>query len=180
MSIHDAFIDPALRIPHAGPGLQQLLFNFEPVLSEPAPPPLMAPYQIATGGKLNKDSIVCEFVLVEMKIQQLEHNLHVTNNENMALQMLLTCAQAETELRFCQMQKSFEDRLKQFQVAVASRPIEVKHGDSNDSTDSSSSEDEEVDLKKKKLTTEAEEARLSIEVAKHMKILASDKSSGLA
>jgi hypothetical protein len=179
MDMDNALIDPALRIPQPGPSLQQPLFNFEPVLPLPAPLPPTVPYQLAATGKLNKDSVVREFVLVETKVQQLEHNLQLTKNENATLRMLLTRGQAETELRFRQMQKSFDDRLGQLQVAVAARPIQVTRRDSDDSTDSSSSEDEEVNAKKKKLASEAEEARLSKEAAKHAKILVSDKSSRL-
>src|SRR5271170_4382152 len=101
MDADDAFIDPCLRLPPARLGLQQdlPLYHFPPVNPTPLPvvavpapvaPPPTAPYQIAAGGKLTKDSVVREFVLVETKIQQLEHNLQLTQNENVALRMLLT------------------------------------------------------------------------------------------
>jgi hypothetical protein len=189
MDADDAFIDPRLRPPPAGLGLQQdpPLYHFPPVnltplpvVAVPAPvaPPPTAPYQIAAGGKLTKDSVVREFVLVETKIQQLEHNLQLTQNENVALRMLLTRVQAENELRFREMQKNYEDHLEQrleqcreqFRVTHASRSV-----DFNGSTDSSSSEDEEISAKKKKLATEAEEARISIAASKHSKILVSNR-----
>ena len=177
MDADNAFIDPALRLLPTRLSLQQdqPLYNFGPVITTPlAPLAPTAPYQIATGGKLNKDSIVHEFVLVKTKIQQLEHNLQLTKNENIILQTLLTCRQAENELRFQQVQKTLEDHLEQcleqcweqFQATQALHAINL-----DGSTDSSSSEDEDISAKKKKLAVEAKEAKLSIVVSKHAKIL---------
>jgi hypothetical protein len=77
-------IDPALRQLQDQPLYCLAPVNPTSLVAVHAPLSPTALYQTTVGGKLTKDSIVHEFVLVKTWIQQLEHNLQLANNENTA------------------------------------------------------------------------------------------------
>jgi len=128
-----------------------------------APNPPTQPYQLVPGGKLNKEAICREFVVVATKIHDLEHGIKILLEDNRRLRTEALSAQAQAELRFREMERKFEGHFATLKATADEQLAMRNSGNTHEEeTDSDSSSDVEV----------INEAKMSIEAANHSKIKA--------
>lgn len=132
-----------------------------------APNPPTQPYNLVPGGKLNKEAICREFVVVETKIHDLEHNIKILHGENARLRAEVLKSQAEMELRFRETEKKFEERFVALKHSAAEEAAVRNSGVAREEeSDSSNSSDVEM------VNEAAREAKMSVEASNHSKIKA--------
>ena len=84
----------------------------------PRPPPPTSTYQIPVGsGKLTKEIVCREFVLVETRIQDLEYQLQTSKDQNAVLRDEIRRMQEST----LEAQKQVDRRLKELQTSIDER-----------------------------------------------------------
>ena len=129
--------------------------------------PPTQPYNLVPGRKLNKEAICREFVVVETKIHDLEHNVKLLHGENARLRAGVLKFQAEMELRFRETERKFEERFVALKSSAAEEAAVRNSGIvREEESDSSDSCDVEV-------VNEAErKAKMSVEASNHSKIKA--------